>query len=89
MNMKYDSSVMNRLVSATDRHRTEAKRAFVELVRTYQSIGNNDWDDKKKQELDSAMQELTSNMQSFDQELMGYLSHLSKLMVEFENRGGA
>ena len=51
MNMKYDSSVMNRLVSATDRHRTEAKRAFVELVRTYQSIGNNDWDDKKKQEL--------------------------------------
>lgn len=88
MNMKYNSDVMNRLVSATERHCTEAKRAFVELISKYQSIGQNEWEDRKRKELDTAMQELMSNLQSFDQALTGYLSHLKKLMVEFENRGG-
>ena len=87
MDMKYDSSVMNRLVDATEKRMVDAYNAANKIKCMSFAINRAEWDDEKKQEFDAFMQSMFDGLNNSVLELSSYLDYLKQKMIEFENRG--
>ena len=87
MDMKYDSSVMNRLVDATEKRMVAAYNAYDQMRDMADGINKAEWDDGKRQEFDAFIQSISDGFINSIQELTSYLDYLKQKMVEFENRG--
>ena len=87
MDMKYDSSVMNRLVDATEKRMVDAYNAYSQIQHMVAGINKAEWDDGKRQEFDAFIQSISDGLINSIQELTSYLDYLKQKMVEFENRG--
>jgi hypothetical protein len=87
MDMKYDSSVMNRLVDATESRMVDAYNAYSKIQHMATGINSAEWDDGKRQEFDAFIQSISDGLINSIEELSSYLDYLKQKMVEFENRG--
>lgn len=87
MDMKYDSSVMNRLVDATEKRMVDAYNTYTQIYNMAGIINRAEWDDGKRQEFDACIQSISDGFIDSVQELISYLDYLKQKMVEFENRG--
>lgn len=88
MDMRYDSSVMQRLTESTEHLAVDAFNDLEKVRGSLEQISRSDWDDEKRQELEAALDEIKSSLVASARELEEYLKHLRAKMDEFENRGG-
>ena len=86
MDMKYDSSVMHKLVDATERRMVEAFNSMLRIESAASSVNSSDWDDAKQKEFAATISDIKDSLFQAVQALKTYLDHLQVKMNEFENR---
>ena len=86
MDMKYDSSVMHKLVDATERRMVEAYNSMLRIESAVSSVNSSDWDDAKQKEFATTISDIKDSLFQAVQALKTYLDHLQIKMNEFENR---
>ena len=87
MNMKYDSSVMNGLVKATEARIVDAYNAFIQINNTIKNTNTSQWNDKKRTEFEELVTNIGEELKTSAQKLNNYLEYLKQKMIDFENRG--
>ena len=87
MNMKYDSSVMNGLVKATEARIVDAYNAFIQINNTIKNTNTSQWNDTKRTEFEELVTNIGEELKTSAQKLNNYLEYLKQKMIDFENRG--